>query len=287
MGKRIKLENLPVDLILSDFEKDPSVVRISKKYNTYTNLVSKILRENNLKVVQGKRKYSYDESYFEKINTEEKAYFFGFICADGHITKKSTLSIHIHKRDADILEKFKKSIKYNGEISFRTYKTGKNDNFESATLNICHNKIGQDLINLGCIQQKSLKLRFPSENHLPENLLRHFIRGFFDGNGYFSKYVTNNKEAYCFGISSTLEFTNKLKEIFNSKLDINLYLDNNQHTKIPKNVRKAAAGGKKNLLKFLQWIYADSNIYLDRKYDKYKKFLESENLKEGDLYPIA
>ena len=40
-----------------------------------------------------------------------------------------------------------------------------------------------DLIKQGCIPNKSLVLTFPNKHQVPENLINHFIRGYFDGDG--------------------------------------------------------------------------------------------------------
>lgn len=49
------------------------------------------------------------------------------------------------------------------------------------------------LCELGCIPNKSLILKFPDENLVPKNLIKHFIRGYFDGDGCIS-YSFLNKE---------------------------------------------------------------------------------------------
>ena len=41
-------------------------------------------------------------------------------------------------------------------------------------------------------EAKTFTLRFPTENQVPKELLRHFIRGYFDGDGCVSFY-TNRK----------------------------------------------------------------------------------------------
>jgi len=52
------------------------------------------------------RKYTLNESFFKEINTEEKAYILGFVCADGHIDIiTGRLKILLAQKDIDILEK--------------------------------------------------------------------------------------------------------------------------------------------------------------------------------------
>jgi len=80
------------------------------------------LKKKNIIVMKKRSKnITFDESYFECVDTEYKAYFLGFISADGCVrqrTKKcKLLSININKKDIDILEKFKVAINFSGEIS--------------------------------------------------------------------------------------------------------------------------------------------------------------------------
>ena len=57
----------------------------------------------------GKRTYKVNKDFFKCINTEEKAYVLGFICADGHI-EKDRLVITVSIKDKDILEKIKHAL---------------------------------------------------------------------------------------------------------------------------------------------------------------------------------
>lgn len=55
------------------------------------------------------RKYSLNESYFEKIDSEEKAYFLGFLFSDGSVSKYS-LNLSLAEVDKEILEKKSRKI---------------------------------------------------------------------------------------------------------------------------------------------------------------------------------
>ena len=77
----------------------------------YHQPVYNLLKKYNLKLNERayKRKYSLNEKYFDSINTEDKAYILGFICADGYIAK-DRIVIAIAKKDIQILENIKKFI---------------------------------------------------------------------------------------------------------------------------------------------------------------------------------
>ena len=117
---------------------------------------------------------------FEKIDTEEKAYWLGFLYADGSVgSKEDKIELGLAEKDLKHIEKFKTFMNINNKISYREKTKSYRMSFRSA-------KCKQDLIDKGCIPKKSLILDFPNENQVPKELQRHFIRGYFDGDGSIS-----------------------------------------------------------------------------------------------------
>ena len=107
---------------------------------------------------------------------------------------------------------------------------------------------------------------FPSEKQVPKYLVRHFVRGYFDGDGWVGKKAID--------VVSTLNFCNSLAEILNQELNVNSYI----RARFPErknNIRQLEINHKQART-FLKWIYNDSAIYLQRKYDKYIKQINYE-----------
>ena len=101
-------------------------------------------------IVKRKR---YNENYFENIDTEEKSYFLGFICADGCITNnpkkyRYQLSLKLHIKDKHILEKFKENI--NGEVV-----VWKHNQREIVEIKFSGKKIINDLSKLDILPNKT------------------------------------------------------------------------------------------------------------------------------------
>ena len=67
------------------------------------------------------RTYTLDEKYFDKIDSQNKAYILGFIYADGSINK-GCLNITLSNKDVEILEFIKDELKYSGKISIKKNK---------------------------------------------------------------------------------------------------------------------------------------------------------------------
>jgi len=123
-----------------------------------------------------KRIYKVNENYFEKIDTPEKAYVLGFFYADGYNNQKiGVLEFVQIKERLDILEQIREQLLCNYNI--KEYTSGK------YTLNICSKKMSSDIANAGAVQNKSDLLEFPSEQIISKELIPHFIRGYFDGDG--------------------------------------------------------------------------------------------------------
>lgn len=241
--------------------------QLAKDYGVTCNSIIPLLRRRGVKIRNDRsrlmRRYEVDESYFEKIDTKEKAYFLGLLYADG-CNHDNYFDIVLHKRDKEILIKFKKDIKYNGKLQ-----NIKNRN--QFRLLICRQKICKDLKALGCIPRKSLVLVFPTTEQVPDYLVSHFIRGVFDGDGCISRRNDYNRTFRANIVSSKkflLKLKEKIKEILNIECRVNDKTDNGFTGVLWINTQC-------DLLKFLEWIYKDTDLYLKRKYKKYLKFKKS------------
>ena len=203
----------------------------------------------------------FDNCIFDKIDTEEKAYWLGFLEADGCVHSGNgdfRIELGLKAEDYHHLEKFKKFIGKNNKISWRA-------STKSYRFNFRDKKIHSDLIRLGCVPKKSLILNFPNESQVPDNLLKHFIRGYFDGDGSF----WFEGKQFGLNILSSSSFLNGLKKRIKIFSDISIYP---VHYERPNGAYRIQTGSSDVINAFLEWIYKDSNIYLDRKYQKYLKY---------------
>lgn len=198
---------------------------------------------------------------FETIDTEEKAYWLGFLYADGSVSSTDNrIELGLAERDLKQIEKFKDFIGIPNKISYRPTTKSYRYSFKSISCKA-------DLIRQGCVPKKSLILKFPTEDQVPKNLIKHFIRGYFDGDGWF----TNTEECFQVGIIGTEDFIKGFLD------NITIY---NKENKIFDVHRKDRAkryvfGAYVDVLNFLNWIYQDATIYLDRKYEHYLDFINN------------
>ena len=123
--------NLPSNLataIIADYKSGMSSNKIAAKLGLHSKRVLRLLKKTQTArrtYAQALRRYQLNEDFFDTVNTEAKAYWFGFILADGQLaatgrTKKSTrLRISLQHRDKEHLELFRQSL--NTDAPIRQY----------------------------------------------------------------------------------------------------------------------------------------------------------------------
>lgn len=242
---------------------DPSTVKnIMNAYNVQGRTLSEA-RRNFLN-------YSIDENVFSNIDSADKAYWLGVMYSDGYISKTkytNKFGLSVAERDVEWLEKFKKFLKYNGEI--KHYKTGESSYLSGtpyARLLIGNNKIVEDLEKLGVVEHKTKLLK-----KLPEiSFLDDFIRGYIDGDGALVKRLPH------LIISGNKEFLESIANYF--QLPYYLYQDKSIYS----------LQYNKKCSEYLEKrLYFNANYYLDRKYKiasrSFNSPLTLEDVKENSL----
>lgn len=188
--------------ICIDYKNGMSRREIMEKYSKGDQTVIRVLRSNHIPMVTRTR-YKRDYTFFDDINTEAKAYWLGAIYADGNISRTDKYGIAkatISSIDKEWLEMFKSDIAYEGPLLCEHHKKYDKDIWK---LNFGDKEMARTLIQHGCVPAKSMIMEFPT---LPEGLVHHFIRGYFDGDGcvYLSQPTWRYKESDMFLVKSTV-----------------------------------------------------------------------------------
>ena len=232
-----------------------SLTSISKQLKIDRATLSQNLKKDNVEVINFQNITKFNENFFETIDTEEKAYWLGFLYADGSIgDKKNTIEISLQSSDYHHLEKFNESV--DGAPDKHIYR-------DEIRCRICYSnkKTKNDLIKLGCTPKKSLTLTFPSKEQVPDEFLYDFIRGYVDGDG---SVMINTK-----GTNGRLSLLGTKEFIEGLLIRTGWKPMTIQH---PSGVYAIEWGGQYNI-NYLNQLYANANIYLDRKYQKYLEIL--------------
>lgn len=264
--------------IIQSYLNGESSVQIGKRYNTTHKPILKLLKRNGVYVdklaKRFHRQYALNEDYFDNIDTQDKAYILGFFFADGNNNpSKQTISMALQEEDKEILEKIRNAIGSEKPLDYLDY-TRKHDfgyTYKNQwRLNLFSKKFCEDLIRHGMIPNKSLILEFPN---IDEALYPHFIRGYFDGDGSICKTKCNGA---CLTITSTNKFCVKLKDIVLNQLGIDgVIRDASNHNDITK---VYSLTNSITIKMFLDWLYTDANLFLQRKYDRYQQYFYTNNL---------
>lgn len=261
-----------------------SCPKLGKKYKAGVNTINAVLKRNNVEIRkqgENQRKYSFNENYFDSIDTEQKAYFLGFLYADGFNNERLyQVSIGLQEEDKEILEKLSKLIKIRKPLTF--IKKSR-EHWKNQYRLVLNSKIlSKRLAEIGCFYNKSLTLKFPV-GLMSSELIRHFLRGYIDGDGHFGIYKINKEEKkiyQCnFNITSTLDFCRGFEEILIAELGISSWVYKTEKKKNT-STAKLCVGGTNNVSKILDWIYTDSSIFLKRKYLRYKEIKKWQNRKK-------
>ena len=150
--------------------------KIARNFSLYPPDVLRIVRANN-GTVRPAIKYDVNHSVFSVIDSQAKAYWLGFIAADGYVGYRDALRVNLAKGDSGHLEKLRIFLETNSPV--KSYAPRSNPHGFSK-LSVTSKPICSDLAKFGIIGKKSSVLRWPN---LEESLLRHFLRGYFDGDG--------------------------------------------------------------------------------------------------------
>lgn len=222
------------------------------KFNIDRHNLSRWIRRNGGKTnLHGK--YPINSLIFNLIDSEEKAYWLGFLYADGYVSDGNSVSLELSLKDKKHLQRFNTFMGRNKEI--------KEDSYRVRCI-FKDTSISTDLKSLGVIPRKSLILTFPTEMQVPDKFIRHFIRGYIDGDG--SIYITNNN--IMLSVLGTKEFLSELlKRIDMGKRT--LYRKNQSSS----NSYFFQCSGEK-AIKTIQYLYSDCTIFLERKYDKFLEY---------------
>lgn len=231
-----------------------SLRKVSRLVNIPRNVLTELLKESGAYIQPSCRdlKPVFNEGIFNSIDTEEKAYWIGFLEADGYLSQQNSLRLELAEKDLGHIIKFCVFLNY--PVSRITYRGDRNTYF----INISSLKLAKDL--------KKLKLKdekYPLKD-ISKAYIRHYIRGFFDGDG--SVYGVG-KTSFNTSIIAKIEYLKSFSEYL--PLSIFKYRKVNSASV---DIYRLETKSIIESLKLSKYIYDNSTIYLERKYEKYLKY---------------
>jgi len=237
-------------ILINEYKKiDSTMTDLAKIVNVDKKLIKKFLIENN---IYNPMKFdNYLINKFNIIDTEEKAYWLGFLAADGSVSKKQ-LSLQLGEKDLEHLLKFKEFIGIDYKIRRRITKLN-NKEFIGYRYTISSSKFVRSLLNHNIYPNKGATINIPET--IPNNLIHHYIRGLFDGDGCITK-----RKQLSFSIASSYRMCEQIQEILIKNCNL-------RKTKLEIHEKHSYihyCGNIQNK-RIYYFLYQDATIFLKRK----------------------
>ncbi len=227
----------------------------------------------------------FNKNYFDCIDCNEKAYWLGFIYADGWVEYDNqkrvyTLGIELSYIDSEHLIKFNNCLNGNVDVRFRERQSYFNKNKIDKMCNIkfySKNMI-ESLSKYNIVPNKTYKK--DGLPNIPNEYMISFLHGYIDGDGsFFCKNYKNNKKYYAFNITSANDvILNDIRKYLYDEYNIKSYISISRPigADINKvNVYQLTICAKESVNKFAHMFLNDNYVYLDRKYDLIQKYIAS------------
>jgi hypothetical protein len=217
--------------------------------------------------------YHVDRTFFDDIDNERKAYWYGFLAADGSVCtshKKYSLNLELKYSDQKHIQLFKSHIQSDHPILIRTINlNGKRH--KSARVSIGNKHLAETLISLGIIPGRYKTFQFP--DHLATSLYPHFIRGYYDGDGSLTFNRRGNSISPMFSITANRRFLASVQSILMTHCNLS-------KTKFTTKEMTEVVGlvyGGPQIIRILNYLYQTATVFLARKHKRYLKLLNPDN----------
>ena len=265
----IKIKRTPIEIeqkICADYQTgNYSSRELGIKYNLSKTCVLKILERYNIpKKNRRLVNNNLDTDYFKVIDTEEKAYFLGFIFADGCVSNDEFF-LDINEKDIEILLAFREQIHSNCKISTR-----KRSNSMMSRIAIKNKEFCSHLAQYGIIDNKTKRTNHLPKNSIPTVFYKDFLRGLIDGDGWV---VKTKENLYKIGFvtqyySTASDFVEMLNSLLEEKWENKILTPNNKYAVV--NIQKQSIVKQVALV-----LYKGNKICLSRKFKVAQEIFDS------------
>lgn len=241
------------------------VDKIAKLYNIARSSVYKLFAKYEFELEQD-RKYVYkiNNSYFDNIDTPNKAYILGLLWADGsNCTKNNTVGLTLQEKDKHILDEISIEMESDRPLYFKKIHETNPKKQNCYSFTIYNRHISERLMEYGMYPNKTYILKWP--NNLDNKLVSHFLRGFTDGDGT----IGHNR----LGWVGTIMMMEKIQSILHNVFNVEVRMEDTDNNVI----KRLLVCRRKDIKQVLDWLYKDADMKLERKYQKYLESFHINN----------
>ena len=236
---------------------------LAKQYDVGNDAILRFLRNSGIAIVKPtdtkfyKQGYTINRDAFKDLDSEETAYFYGWLLTDGNMSDNGRVSLEVQRIDEDIILNLQKYLNLSRDVFRRSrYDVRTNNTYHSTETYFSDAVINESLYVLGMTPRKSMKEVCPEVFQYN----RHFWRGVLEGDGWIGKSrydcgVVGSKELvesfkkYCLSIGISKVFVGEHQgELYISRIS---------------NLTEASL--------LLKELYRDTDLFLKRKYSLFKE----------------
>lgn len=269
-------------IVINLVNEGRTVSEIAKQLGKNMSSVSSVVKRFNLSPKKA-HENTVRNDFFDTIDAEEKAYLLGFFIADGCINKttarsKGRFSINQSEDDKEIVKAYKEYLQVPSEIQLVNNQSGvkhRKTQWRIRWTSVHMMETMETIYNIHPHKTTDTEFEFPIKL-IPENLQRHFVRGFIDGDGYmgdngkihnFSVSIIGVSEKFLTMIgdlvSSATGMTYKLYKAKGKTIDyLSLRWSSNRTDKLEK------------ITKLKDYLYNNATIFLHRKREKIEDYIK-------------
>ena len=140
-----------------------------------------------------RRRYAHDDHYFDRCDTDQKAYWIGFLLAEGSV-RNNTLRVRLAVEAAETLARLKRDLRTDAPVRKEADGT--------YAIDVSSPALCRGLAQFGIVPRKTFKVSWPSR--IPRAHEKAFLLGLFDGDGTITRKTTHYRNKVyvtpCFGI---------------------------------------------------------------------------------------
>lgn len=249
--------------VVSAYNADASTGELAEEYEVDPETIRRTLIRRNVPR-RGLRTYEVDVSFFQDLQREEVAYWLGFIAADGHIGKERLLWLEISAKDKAHLHTFLEALDSDYPVHERE-RGGR----VMAYLNLTCKALVQPLLDLGYGPGKNQRLELPP---IRRPALRHFLRGYADGDGWTTLSEATGTLQLTWGIIGNPVFLQQVRPLLAQACGLS-WVDMYLPSEDVEDLYLLQYTGNGNARKLYSYLYDDASVWLERKRKPFEEVL--------------
>lgn len=272
--------------VIQEYLDGWAIADLARKYGCSDTNVGQYLRyhgvETNGQRLKTETPYTLNEHWLDELDCEEKYYFVGMFYADGtNSADRNQVRVKLEENDKYLLELFQSWFESDRPLQFNLYDPGGRKPERTWEFNVTSKYLCNRMTELGCPPVKSTITKFPT--WVPDDMMPHFIRGVYDGDGSISLFGNNKNGQPRANITivNSIDFVDGLHKYITETLNIRANINDYGGDQVYKSVQIEKAHDVK---KFLDWMYKDATVFMTRKHDSYIEYITKRDFSKETSY---